>query len=117
MQAKAELMRIGINPWVVDDKDERLETQIRQVVLKWDRSRLRIRQREEEKSWFPMGGEAAGQTVADSTFKYITRPLYEAGSQNKSKNKRKEYSAYGTRHVARKLPGEGKRAANVRRIE
>jgi hypothetical protein len=47
------------------------------------------------------GGEAAGQTVADSTFKYMTRPLYEAGSQNRSKNKIKEYSAYGTCHVAR----------------
>jgi hypothetical protein len=49
----------------------------------------------------PEGGEAAGQTVTDSMFKYMTRPLYEAGSQNKSKNKRKEYNAYGTCHVAR----------------
>jgi hypothetical protein len=49
----------------------------------------------------PEGGEAAGQTVSDSAFRYMTRPLYEAGLQNKSKNKRKEYSAYGTRHVAR----------------
>jgi hypothetical protein len=49
----------------------------------------------------PDGGKAAGQTIPDSAFKYMTRPLYEAGSQNKSKIKRKEYSAYGTRHVAR----------------
>jgi hypothetical protein len=49
----------------------------------------------------PEGGEAAGQTVTDSAFKYMTRPLYEAGSQNKSKIKSKEYSAYGTHHVAR----------------
>jgi hypothetical protein len=49
----------------------------------------------------PEGGEAPGQTVPDSAFKYMTRPLYEAGSQNKSKNKRKEYNAYGTHHVAR----------------
>jgi hypothetical protein len=49
----------------------------------------------------PGGGEAAGQNIADGAFKYMTRPLYEAGSQNKSKIKRKEYSAYGTHHDAR----------------
>jgi hypothetical protein len=37
----------------------------------------------------------------DSAFKYMTRLLYEAGSQNKSKSKRNEYSAYSTSHVAR----------------
>jgi hypothetical protein len=60
----------------------------------------------------PEGGQAAAQTVADSAFKYMTRPLYEAGSQNKSKIKRKVYSAYGTRHVARtfdeNFQGKGK---------
>jgi hypothetical protein len=60
----------------------------------------------------PEGGEAAGQTVADSAFKYMTKPLYEAGSQNKSKMKRKGYSAYGTCHVARtfdeNFQGKGK---------
>jgi hypothetical protein len=42
----------------------------------------------------------------------MTRPLYEAGSQNKSKMKRKEYSAYGMHHVARtfdeNFQGKGK---------
>jgi hypothetical protein len=49
----------------------------------------------------PEGGKAAGQNVADSALKYMTRPLFEAGSQNKSINKIKEYSAYSTSHVAR----------------
>jgi hypothetical protein len=106
-------MRVRINPWAVDDRDERIATQIRQAVLKRDYSRLRIRQREEEKSWLPEGGEAAKQTVPDSVFKYMTRPLYEAGSQNKSKNKRKEYSAYSTSLVARtfdeNFQGKGKK--------
>jgi hypothetical protein len=49
----------------------------------------------------PEGGEAPAQNIADSAFKYMTRSLYEAGSQNKSKIKRKEYSAYGMCHVTR----------------
>jgi hypothetical protein len=69
----------------------------------------------------PEGGEAAGQTVPDSVFKYMTRPLYEAGSQNKSKNKTKEYSAYNTSPVARtfdeNFQGKGKEQQNVRKIK